>query len=158
MDRPRRHDDRLWRVVVASVVVLCQVFVGIMPAAAAPLAPSSVAAFAPAVPLVSPAERLALREAAVPAARQAASAGALYFTETGFAIEEPRFIDYFNRRGGVATSKKNAKYWPTSERFRVTTSFPSRRTALSTKKVPSKARPRTASRTRSASAARSARW
>jgi hypothetical protein len=36
-------------------------------------------------------------------ARQAAAQGVLYFPETGFTIDEPRFVDYFNRRGGVAT-------------------------------------------------------
>src|SRR4051794_338441 len=36
-------------------------------------------------------------------ARQAAGPGVLYFPETGFVVDEPRFVDYFNRRGGVAT-------------------------------------------------------
>jgi hypothetical protein len=37
------------------------------------------------------------------AARQAAGQGVLYFPETGFVVDEPRFVDYFNRRGGVVT-------------------------------------------------------
>jgi hypothetical protein len=37
-----------------------------------------------------------------PALRQAAGR-APYFPETGFAIDEPRFADYFRQRGGVAT-------------------------------------------------------
>jgi hypothetical protein len=36
-------------------------------------------------------------------ARQAAGRGVLFFPETGFAVDEPGFVDYFNRRGGVAT-------------------------------------------------------
>lgn len=36
-------------------------------------------------------------------ARQPASQGVLYFSETGFAVDEPRFVEYFNKRGGVAT-------------------------------------------------------
>jgi hypothetical protein len=103
MSGPRRHDYRHWRVAVAFVVLLCQLVGGSRPAVAAPLPPADMATVASVTPPVSPAERLALREAAVPGARQAAAAGALYFTETGFAIEEPRFIEYFNRRGGVAT-------------------------------------------------------
>jgi hypothetical protein len=37
------------------------------------------------------------------ASRQSAGTGVLYFPETGFVVDEPRFVDYFNRRGGVAT-------------------------------------------------------
>src|SRR5205085_10748434 len=36
-------------------------------------------------------------------ARQGTSQGGLYFSETGFAVDEPRFVDYFTRRGGIAT-------------------------------------------------------
>jgi hypothetical protein len=36
-------------------------------------------------------------------ARQASGPSPLYFAETGFVVDEPRFVDYFNRRGGVAT-------------------------------------------------------
>lgn len=35
--------------------------------------------------------------------RQSTGQGVLYFPETGFVVDEPRFVDYFNRRGGVAT-------------------------------------------------------
>src|SRR5215212_4978253 len=35
--------------------------------------------------------------------RQASSSGALFFAETGFGVEEPRFVEYFSRRGGVGT-------------------------------------------------------
>jgi len=101
--RIRCHDHRLWRVVVAFVVLLCPLIAGATPARAAAFttdaAPSSSTA-----PMLSPADDLpALRAAAVPDLRQAALAGAAYFPETGFAIEEPHFVEYFNRRGGVAT-------------------------------------------------------
>lgn len=36
-------------------------------------------------------------------ARQASGRGALYFPETGFAVDEPRFVDYFTRRGQAPT-------------------------------------------------------
>jgi len=35
--------------------------------------------------------------------RQAASPSALYYAETGFGVEEPHFVEYFSRRGGVGT-------------------------------------------------------
>jgi hypothetical protein len=35
--------------------------------------------------------------------RQGAARGPLYFPETGFAVEEPKFIEYFTRRGRVTT-------------------------------------------------------
>jgi hypothetical protein len=105
--RQGRHDYRYWRVVVAFVVLLGHFFGGSGPlvavaAAGAPV-PALVATATPALPALSTDDVLALRSAGVPAVQQAASAGSLYFAETGFAIEEPRFIEYFSRRGGVLT-------------------------------------------------------
>jgi hypothetical protein len=37
------------------------------------------------------------------AARQSSGSAVLYFPETGFAVEEPRFVQYFTRRGQVPT-------------------------------------------------------
>src|SRR5262245_52435072 len=36
-------------------------------------------------------------------AYQGANRGSLYFPETGFAVEEPKFVEYFIRRGRVPT-------------------------------------------------------
>ena len=49
------------------------------------------------------ADTLALGEDAGSEARQGASRGSLYFPETGFAVEEPKFVEYFVRRGRVPT-------------------------------------------------------
>src|SRR6185503_16580400 len=46
---------------------------------------------------------LALGERDESDARQVASRGSLYFPETGFAVEEPKFVEYFTRRGRVPT-------------------------------------------------------
>ena len=76
-----RHDGSIARVVVAllaSLVVL-----------AAPIQARSAAAAGP----TAGAERGVYQASGQP----------LFFPETGFAIEEPRFVAYFNQRGKVAT-------------------------------------------------------
>jgi hypothetical protein len=35
--------------------------------------------------------------------RQASGSGSLYFPETGFVVDDPRIVEYFHHRGGVAT-------------------------------------------------------
>ena len=49
------------------------------------------------------ADALALGESSGQAVRQAAARGPLYFPETGFAVDEPKFVEYFTRRGHVPT-------------------------------------------------------
>jgi hypothetical protein len=52
----------------------------------------------------APADARALDADGASSARQAtAPADSLYFPETGFAIDEPRFVEYFTRRGQVPT-------------------------------------------------------
>lgn len=64
--------------------------------------------FTPDAALATPAQSLTAHVLALPErsgleARQGADRGPLYFPETGFAIEEPAFVEYFARRGRVPT-------------------------------------------------------
>jgi hypothetical protein len=87
--RPQRHDGRLWRFVVALVVLL-----GLAVAPAPVLARSS---------LDLSADAIARDGAETTGLRQASGRAPLYFTETGFAVEQAEFIEYFSHRGGVQT-------------------------------------------------------
>jgi hypothetical protein len=49
------------------------------------------------------ADALALGERDEAEARQVAGRAPLYFPETGFAVDEPKFVEYFSRRGRVPT-------------------------------------------------------
>ena len=85
----RRHDSRHWRAVVALVLL----FSLLQPPGSA-LAHSLQGLTA---------DALAFQSYDGSEARQAASRDSLYFPETGFAIEEPKFVEYFIRRGRVPT-------------------------------------------------------
>ena len=84
-----RHAGRLWRLAVAFVVVLGQLVTPVDVAATSirPLSGDLRAVF----------------DDDTTEVRQTGSIAPLYFPETGFAVEQPRIIEYFNRRGQVPT-------------------------------------------------------
>jgi hypothetical protein len=81
--------SRLWRFLVALVLVFGQLLLAAPPATAASSAPSSDA-------------RALTRDHEVSGLRQS-TVLPLYFPETGFVVDDPRIIEYFNRRGQVPT-------------------------------------------------------
>jgi hypothetical protein len=87
--RHQRHDGRLWRFIVALVVLL-GLIVSPAPVRADP-------------PLDLAAEALVVNASEIAGVLQAAGRAPLYFTETSFAIEQPEFIEYFTHRGSVQT-------------------------------------------------------
>ena len=90
-DRSTRehHDGRLWRSVVALLMLVGLLF------RPAPLTPATVLT---SLSMPARAPSLAGREV-----RQGAGRAPLYFPETGFAVEEPQFVEYFNGGAGVTT-------------------------------------------------------
>ncbi|MCC7371343.1 MAG: hypothetical protein IT306_23195 [Chloroflexi bacterium] len=84
-ERPR---SRLWRALAALTLVLALL-----------LTPGQAAAGAPSFGPADPRSLLGVGEDV----RQTGTVAPLYFPETGFAVEEPRIIEYFNRRGQVPT-------------------------------------------------------
>ena len=84
-----RHTGRLWRLAVAFVVVLGQL-----------VTPVDVAATS--LPPLS-GDLRAVFDDDTTEVRQTVSIAPLYFPETGFAVDQPRIIEYFNRRGQVPT-------------------------------------------------------
>jgi hypothetical protein len=85
-----RHDGRFWRSFVALVLVLSQL-----------LTPGSAAAET--LPSMATDLRALVLDDDSGEFQQATTVAPLYFPETGFAVEEPRIIEYFNRRGQVPT-------------------------------------------------------
>ena len=64
------------------------------------LTPTSVLASAPGRASVGESVRVGPQAEDV---RQGSTRGTLYFPETGFAVDEPKFVEYFSRRGRVPT-------------------------------------------------------
>ncbi len=84
-----RYDRRHWRLVVALALCVFQV-----------LAPASGYAM-PGPDLA--ADLLTGDPSTTSGARQSGAPSVLFFPETGFAVDEPRFVEYFTRRGQVPT-------------------------------------------------------
>ncbi|MFN8637521.1 MAG: hypothetical protein U0893_27020 [Chloroflexota bacterium] len=93
---------RLWRAVLVFVLALTQLVTPTR-ASAAPTPGPALSFQTDLVALAGAGLSAGLSEAGAREQQQAAASGSLYFPETGFLVDEPRFVDYFTRRGQVPT-------------------------------------------------------